>query len=126
MLLYRHIERVTTFLEQIFEKYQKISNICIDKQKNYVIILNVKNKCSNLKEENVMPFAVFVIFILTVCPLILWGLFHEEMLIKIEDKIIEDIRSQIAQERRKKKIKVIKNEKKSGSKSSDIPTECVA
>lgn len=58
-----------------------------------------------------MPFVLFLIFTFTVAPLIIWGVMHEDMLIKLEDKIIEDIRSQFAENRRSKNIKVVKNEK---------------
>lgn len=58
-----------------------------------------------------MSFVLFLIFTFTVAPLIIWCLIHEDMLIKIEDKIIEDIRSQLAENKRNKNIKVVKNEK---------------
>ncbi len=54
-----------------------------------------------------MPFVLFLIFTLTVGPLIIWGVMHEDMLIKIEDKIIEDVRSQVAENRRSKNIRVV-------------------
>lgn len=76
-----------------------------------------------------MPFVLFLIFTFTIAPLIIWGITHEDMLIKIEDKIIEDIRSQMAENRRNKKIRVIKNEKKTPSKiceDGNTPKECVA
>ena len=58
-----------------------------------------------------MSFVLFLIFTLTVVPLIIWGIMHEDMLIKIEDKVVKDIRSQIAENRRNKNIKVVKDGK---------------
>ncbi|MBR2315580.1 MAG: hypothetical protein IKA56_02955 [Clostridia bacterium] len=58
-----------------------------------------------------MPFALFLIFIFTVGPLIIWCIINEDMLIEIEDRIIEDIRSQLAENRRKKNIRVVSGEK---------------
>ena len=54
-----------------------------------------------------MPFVLFLIFAFTAGPLIIWCIMHEDMLIKIEDKIIEEIRSQLAENRRKKNIRVV-------------------
>ena len=58
-----------------------------------------------------MPFVLFLIFAFTAGPLIIWCIMHEDMLIKIEDKIIEEIRSQLAENRRKKNIRVVSCEK---------------
>ena len=54
-----------------------------------------------------MPFVLFLIFTFTAGPLIIWCIMHEDMLIKTEDRIIEEIRSQLAESRRKKNIRLV-------------------
>ena len=71
-----------------------------------------------------MPFVLFLIFTLTVGPLIIWGVMHEDMLIKIEDKIIEDVRSQVAENRRSKNIRVVSRDSQAPKRAVRATNPC--
>lgn len=54
-----------------------------------------------------MSLGLFIVFVAVVGSLIAWGLKNEDRLIKLEDKIIEDIRDSRAQAKREKNIHIV-------------------
>lgn len=54
-----------------------------------------------------MSLGLFIVFVAVIGSLIAWGLKNEDRLIKLEDKIIEDIRDSRAQAKREKTIHIV-------------------
>ena len=54
-----------------------------------------------------MSLGLFIVFVAVMGSLIAWGLKNEDRLIKLEDKILEDIRDSRAQAKREKNIHVV-------------------
>lgn len=67
-----------------------------------------------------MSLGLFIVFVAVMGSLIAWGLKNEDRLIKLEDKILEDIRDSRAQAKREKNIHVVERRETAAEKNGEI------
>lgn len=67
-----------------------------------------------------MSLGLFIVFVAVMGSLIAWGLKNEDRLIKLEDKILEDIRDSRAQAKREKNIHIVERRETAAGKNGEI------